>query len=372
MSSTQNEEALKGFDCLMVCLQLAMSWDEKMLKKLFKKHGLLKENPHFDSAFALYQLHHEFHDPESGIARDLIRFFNREYKYEIAKAAEMRSEENAPSLLEPTTEFLKQNPAGAFWALATDERMDIHSLSTYHAHRLLLESFRASSGSVFAFEKMKDQVSSFKKENSTLREEAAELRTKTSALERENERLRRELSDADARKRELRMLRYELEKAASGPVVERLKETKTDSSENLLMVDVDSPCPFKNSECKEKKRGGRCSLENVKVALVGGLERLENQYRHVFESLGTEKFYFHSGCCDGGGAERLRTTTEAADIVVFITRVNSHNALNVLKGVCKKSGKSFLAVRETGPEQVSRIVLNSLLPAEEKKEDIKC
>ncbi len=94
---------------------------------------------------------------------------------------------------------------------------------------------------------------------------------------------------------------------------------------------------------------------------MGGLDRLEHQYRHAFKSLGVKKFYFHTGCCAGGGAERLRSATEVADIVVYLTRVNSHNAMSIIKGVCKKSGKSFIALRETGPDQVSKSVLASIL-----------
>ncbi len=108
--------------------------------------------------------------------------------------------------------------------------------------------------------------------------------------------------------------------------------------------------------CTAEEMSGCCTLQHLKVALIGGLDRLENQYRSVFESLGTMKFYFHTGCCSGSGANRLRASAQDADIVVFITRVNSHNALNVIKGICRKSGKSFLALRETNPALVSKIV----------------
>ena len=88
-------------------------------------------------------------------------------------------------------------------------------------------------------------------------------------------------------------------------------------------------------ECEREQAQGNCALEHLKVALIGGLDRLENQYRAVFESLGTIKFYFHTGCCNGSGANRLRASAQDADIVVFITRVNSHNAMNVVKGICR-------------------------------------
>ena len=111
-------------------------------------------------------------------------------------------------------------------------------------------------------------------------------------------------------------------------------------------------------DCTRDQMRENCPLEHLKVALIGGLDRLENQYRAVFESLGTIIFYFHTGCCNGSGANRLRASAQDADIVVFITRVNSHNAMNVVKGICRKSGKSFLALRETNPTLVSKLVAN--------------
>ena len=91
-----------------------------------------------------------------------------------------------------------------------------------------------------------------------------------------------------------------------------------------------SRCP---SPCDAEQASGCCTLNHLKVALIGVLDRLENQYRSVFESLGTVRFYFHTGCCNGSGANRLRASAQDADIVVFITRVNSHNALSVIKGI---------------------------------------
>ena len=116
------------------------------------------------------------------------------------------------------------------------------------------------------------------------------------------------------------------------------------------------PLPPRPCGCTAEEMSGCCTLQHLKVALIGGLDRLENQYRSAFESLGTVKFYFHTGCCGGSGANRLRASARDADIVVFITRVNSHNALNVIKGICRKSGKSFLALRETNPALVSKLV----------------
>ncbi|MBM4310464.1 MAG: DUF2325 domain-containing protein [Deltaproteobacteria bacterium] len=104
---------------------------------------------------------------------------------------------------------------------------------------------------------------------------------------------------------------------------------------------------------------GNCPLEKLKIALIGGMGRLEAQYRSTFEALGAE-LLFHDGVIAGAGVNRLRAAAGKADVVVFITRINSHCALEVVKGLCKKSGKAFVVMRATGPKQVSRGVIEKL------------
>ena len=98
-----------------------------------------------------------------------------------------------------------------------------------------------------------------------------------------------------------------------------------------------------------------CPIERLRVALIGGMDRQSEHYRQVFESGGAE-LWFHTGQCAGSGAGNLRSLLGHVDVVVFITTINSHNALRVVKAVCRKSGKTLVAVRETGP----RRILNAL------------
>lgn len=352
-------KTLEGFDCLMICIQLALNWDEALFKKLFRKHGLLSASGRFDPAFALYQLHHEFHNPESRIVDDLVSRFAKQSRHELERIQTMPCEEKNPDLLAATKEFLLRNPANAFWALAVDERANLRSLSAYHAHRMILEAFQPGGGSFFAFERLKSRNAEQKEELARLRAELSDLSARLAAKTRENELMEKELEALAKEKRELRKLRYELERGVreSGEALPRREDLATKNAKTLI-VDFEPECPLQVRGCCANADFGSCALENLKVALIGGIERLEHQYRSVFESLGASEFFFHSGHCEGGGADRLRSATEAADVVVFITRVNSHNALNVLKGVCRKSGKSFLAVRETSPAQVSRAVLS--------------
>ena len=125
-------------------------------------------------------------------------------------------------------------------------------------------------------------------------------------------------------------------------------------------ISADSRCPSGVHEKCRKENGGRCVLENLRIALVGGLDRLEDKYQKAFETSGAE-FRFHTGVSGGVNAIRLKTLANWADVVVFVTTVNSHNALSIVKGICRKSGKRFLAMRQSGVEQVSANVAEHLL-----------
>ncbi|BEQ14592.1 hypothetical protein FAK_16580 [Desulfoferula mesophila] len=80
--------------------------------------------------------------------------------------------------------------------------------------------------------------------------------------------------------------------------------------------------------------------------IIGGLDRLEPSYRETVSRLGG-KCEFHTGKLRSGH-RRLRQRVAKADLVVFITSINSHAALNAVKTECKRCGKPFCALRQTG------------------------
>jgi len=123
----------------------------------------------------------------------------------------------------------------------------------------------------------------------------------------------------------------------------------------------DCPCQEEagSSACEELSleedtRCAECPLEGLRVAVVGGLEHMLPAYRKIVLQLGAE-FLFHDGRVKNG-RYRLKNVVCGADIVVFITSVNSHGALDVVKAVCKKNGKKFIAPKETGPETLGRLL----------------
>lgn len=99
-----------------------------------------------------------------------------------------------------------------------------------------------------------------------------------------------------------------------------------------------------------------CPLAGLRVAVVGGIGRMLPEYREVVRQLGAELIY-HDGHMKSG-SYKLKNVVCGADIVVFITSVNSHGALTVLKAVCRKKRKRFIALRETGCESLDRVLRN--------------
>ncbi len=120
--------------------------------------------------------------------------------------------------------------------------------------------------------------------------------------------------------------------------------------QGVLPQDKGECCGRGKDPCKH------CPLLGLRVAIVGGIGRMLPDYRQVVKQLGAELLY-HDGHIKNG-SYKLKSVVCGADIVVFITSVNSHGALSVLKAVCKKKGKKFIALRETGCESLDRTLRN--------------
>lgn len=106
-----------------------------------------------------------------------------------------------------------------------------------------------------------------------------------------------------------------------------------------------APCP---ETCPARELCGRT------VAVIGGLSRLAGEYERVVRELGGNCL-----CHDGqvrGGCRRLRQVVGRADLVVFITSVNSHSALAAVKEECRRCAKPFCALARTGPGSLQSLL----------------
>lgn len=117
---------------------------------------------------------------------------------------------------------------------------------------------------------------------------------------------------------------------------------------------TDLPCGCPRAE--GARNCGDCPLKGLRVCVVGGLDRLLPSYRTVVGRLGAEAV-FHNGHVKSGSS-KLKNLICGADVVVFITSINSHSALKVAKAESKKTGKRFLPLRETGLEAFEKALVS--------------
>lgn len=90
----------------------------------------------------------------------------------------------------------------------------------------------------------------------------------------------------------------------------------------------------------------------MRIGIVGGAEKSLSQirYEQVARSRGCE-VEFHDGHMDGRGTETLRSLVGRCDVVVIITRVNSHNAVRLARRLIRQYGCAALFVPRFGLNQ---------------------
>ena len=113
-------------------------------------------------------------------------------------------------------------------------------------------------------------------------------------------------------------------------------------------------CPSEFRQSCPRSHGAPCPLEGRTVALIGGLDRMEPAYRELIGRLGGECLC-HTGKVRSG-CRRLRQMVSKADMVVFMTTINSHAALSTVKEECKRCQKPMCALRQTGQSSLEKIL----------------
>ena len=114
--------------------------------------------------------------------------------------------------------------------------------------------------------------------------------------------------------------------------------------EELSPADMCANCERSKADCACAGRG-ECPLSGRKVAVIGGLERLEKGYSQVIEKMGG-KCIFHPGHT-ASGMGRLRKAVSGSDLVVYLTPINSHGAMSVVKKQCKRCNTPFCPLNGT-------------------------
>lgn len=115
-------------------------------------------------------------------------------------------------------------------------------------------------------------------------------------------------------------------------------------------------CEQCNHDCLSDPVCQDCPLKGMRVAIIGGVERMESIYRDVVSQLGG-KLSYHGGHTRNG-CGKLKKLVSNADMAVFLTSVNSHSALATVKDACKKSGTPLAAIREKGAGSLEKALRN--------------
>ena len=85
----------------------------------------------------------------------------------------------------------------------------------------------------------------------------------------------------------------------------------------------------------------------MRVGIVGGLERSDQHYRAVAVEEGFDPV-FHTGHVGGRGRAALAQLVDWCDIVLIVTDVNSHGAVQFARRRMRAHGRTPILVRKCG------------------------
>jgi len=103
-------------------------------------------------------------------------------------------------------------------------------------------------------------------------------------------------------------------------------------------------CEQYATQMKEFCDSARCrdcpsfDLCRKRVLIVGGIERMESQYRRLVEKQGGGILEYHAGHMRGG-RKQLEHSLQRADVVLCPVNCNSHGACVLVKNLAKKYRK---------------------------------
>jgi len=350
-----------SLDCISICTVLGLALDSKDIEKACRKFTLGQGRPS-NSAYRFYLLHRECHKKGGAVPKYLMKVFNERFAGRIRTVRRMECTQEY-EVAEQLAAYSNSPSAALLWALLTDPRPVFQQYGSFLVHRFSYQAFRNVSQEVAlarekdAFIKLKEQtiqklernLERAEKRRKELQIRLEQVEEKNLALKKEKNALTRQLFELEAQEKKSALLNKRVRALEHRLKQEQLSPPQSLSDKKIPSVPPESQicetCTARNDE------GQACPLKALQVAVVGGLDRQEPRYRKIVEQLGGD-FVFHNGDCHGG-IHTLKNMVCRSDIVVFVTRINSHSALHVVKGLCKKTGKRFVAIRETGPQALA-------------------
>ncbi len=91
------------------------------------------------------------------------------------------------------------------------------------------------------------------------------------------------------------------------------------------------------------------------IVIVGGLDRAEAQLERMAQQAG-HSFELHTGHMGGRGSTNLESAIERAHLVVIVTDLNSHGAVQVARKTASRLGRSMLIVRKCSTARFAQVL----------------
>jgi hypothetical protein len=357
-------------DCVTSVVLLASTLSITDLKKLLRKHlGSRRELPTTPEAL-LETLHQACHR-DAGLVEFIGKKLDRKFGAALVKIHSLSSEEVNSGVA------LERWPVPLMWACLRNQAPEMRANGHRLAHRLvwrgmkqllagpetadlkqqLEDAGRRSHSQQAEIQKLKAEVQHLKRNHWMLaasrplpatgsraadpvpHKEVVRLRQEIKSERRRNEDLAQELASW----RKLALCRPDGEVSKASPFLPERPHACPLSSE---IRRGDMPCQREERGCP---LAGRC------IAIIGGLDRLEPTYRKAVDELGGECIC-HNGKIRGG-CRRLKQTVAKADVVVFITTINSHAALTTVKAECKRCSTPFCVLGRSGAGSLEQALL---------------
>ncbi len=102
----------------------------------------------------------------------------------------------------------------------------------------------------------------------------------------------------------------------------------------------------------------------MRIGIIGGLGRSEPHFGRLAADAGHEAL-FHDGEIKGRGARALEHVIDRCELVVIVTDVNSHAAVQLARRRLREQGRSPLLLRRFGLARFATLLaaLNVHLPS---------
>src|SRR4051812_14018298 len=100
----------------------------------------------------------------------------------------------------------------------------------------------------------------------------------------------------------------------------------------------------------------------MRIGIVGGVERNESDYRDIAARAG-HSLVFHSGHVGGRGSASLLELIRGVGLLIVVTDVNSHGAVQQARRLARKNGTPLVLHRRCSPARFAAILAGLEAPA---------